>query len=57
VVPADNKKFARVVVAGAVIDALESLKLSFPKLSGAQLKDLQRARVILEGAKDGRKRA
>jgi polyphosphate kinase 2 (PPK2 family) len=36
VVPADNKWFTRVVVAGAVIDALASLKLHYPKVSDAQ---------------------
>jgi PPK2 family polyphosphate:nucleotide phosphotransferase len=56
VVPADNKKFARIVVAAAVIDALDSLKLKFPKVSDEQLKDLKRARVMLEGGTRGRKR-
>ena len=32
VVPADNKWFTRVVVAAAVIDALASLKLHYPKV-------------------------
>jgi PPK2 family polyphosphate:nucleotide phosphotransferase len=53
VVPADNKKFARVVVAAAVIDALDSLKLRFPKVSDDQEKDLTRARVMLGSAPDG----
>jgi PPK2 family polyphosphate:nucleotide phosphotransferase len=35
VVPADNKWYTRVVVAAAIVDALEELKLSYPKLSGA----------------------
>jgi PPK2 family polyphosphate:nucleotide phosphotransferase len=48
VVPADNKKFARVVVAGAVIDALNSLKLRLPDLSDEQRKSLRRARNALE---------
>ena len=56
VVPADNKKFARIVVAAAVIDALDALKLKFPKVSDEQLKDLKRARVMLEGGTRGRKR-
>jgi PPK2 family polyphosphate:nucleotide phosphotransferase len=49
VVPADNKKFARIVVAGAVIDALTSLKLKFPEVSDEQRKNLRRARIALEG--------
>jgi PPK2 family polyphosphate:nucleotide phosphotransferase len=53
VVPADNKKFARIVVAAAVIDALDSLKLKFPEVSSDQLKDLKRARVMLEAGNNG----
>jgi PPK2 family polyphosphate:nucleotide phosphotransferase len=49
VVPADNKKFARIVVAGAVIDALDSLKLKFPEVTDEQRKSLRRARIQLEG--------
>ncbi len=56
VVPADNKKFARIVVAAAVIDALDSLKLKFPEVSDDQLKDLKRARVMLGGGRTGRGR-
>ena len=48
VVPADNKKFARIVVAGAVIDALDSLKLKFPQVSDEQRRNLRRARIALE---------
>jgi PPK2 family polyphosphate:nucleotide phosphotransferase len=47
VVPADNKAFARVVVAGAVIDALEDLHLTFPKVSAEQKADLERIRRAL----------
>jgi PPK2 family polyphosphate:nucleotide phosphotransferase len=53
VVPADNKKFARVVVAAAVIDALESLKLKFPTVSDEQMKTLKRARSMLESGRNG----
>ena len=53
VVPADNKKFARVVVAAAVIDALESLKLKFPTVSDEQMKNLKRARAMLESGRNG----
>jgi len=53
VVPADNKKFARVVVAAAVIDALESLKLKFPTVSEEQMKTLKRARASLESGGNG----
>jgi polyphosphate kinase 2 (PPK2 family) len=39
VVPADNKWFTRVVVAAAVIDALASLNLSFPKVSAGKTRN------------------
>ena len=47
VVPADNKWFARLVVAAAMIDALEALDLKFPKVEGAALKELEQARAAL----------
>jgi PPK2 family polyphosphate:nucleotide phosphotransferase len=40
VVPADNKWYTRVVVAAAIIDALASLDLHYPKVSKAKLKEL-----------------
>jgi len=48
VVPADNKRFARLVVAAAVIDALSDLKLKFPEVSEAQKAELTRIRKALE---------
>jgi PPK2 family polyphosphate:nucleotide phosphotransferase len=48
VVPADNKWFTRVVVAAAIIDALGSLDLKFPKVDDAKKKELAAARVALE---------
>src|SRR5262249_4132814 len=47
VVPADNKWFARLVVAAAMVDALESLELEFPTVEGAALKELERVRGAL----------
>jgi PPK2 family polyphosphate:nucleotide phosphotransferase len=47
VVPADNKWFTRVVVAAAVIEALSSLDLHYPKVSKAKLKELARAKRAL----------
>ncbi|HUM04752.1 MAG TPA: polyphosphate kinase 2 family protein [Terriglobales bacterium] len=47
VVPADNKWFTRLVVAAAVVDALESLKLSYPKIDGRLKADLDAARKRL----------
>src|SRR5262249_52769843 len=51
VVPADNKWFTRVVVAAAVIDALASLDLEYPKVSAAKRKELATARAALLGSK------
>ena len=47
VVPADNKWFARMVVAAALLDTLDGLDLHFPRVSGAALEELQRARAML----------
>lgn len=47
VVPADNKWFTRLVVASAIIDAMDSLKLSFPKVDGAKIRELAAARKSL----------
>jgi PPK2 family polyphosphate:nucleotide phosphotransferase len=49
VVPADHKWFTRIVVAAAVIEALESMKLAFPDISPAQERELSASRAILEG--------
>jgi PPK2 family polyphosphate:nucleotide phosphotransferase len=48
VVPADNKWFTRLVVAGAVVDALESLDLHYPVVSAEQKKDLKQAQKLIE---------
>ena len=48
VVPADDKKFARVMVASAVLDALRALRPSFPTLDEAQRRELAKARRALE---------
>jgi PPK2 family polyphosphate:nucleotide phosphotransferase len=51
VVPADNKWFTRVVVAAAVIEALASLDLAYPKVGKQKLEELDAARQALMGAK------
>jgi PPK2 family polyphosphate:nucleotide phosphotransferase len=48
VVPADHKWFTRLVVAAAVIEALEGLDLAFPKIEGAALKEMGKIRRALE---------
>jgi PPK2 family polyphosphate:nucleotide phosphotransferase len=47
VVPADHKDYAHLIVAGAVIDALESLHLAFPKPTAEQHDALAEARKAL----------
>jgi PPK2 family polyphosphate:nucleotide phosphotransferase len=49
VVPADNKWFTRLVVAGAIVDTLEELKLAYPEVDAAKRKQLLAARVKLAG--------
>jgi PPK2 family polyphosphate:nucleotide phosphotransferase len=51
VVPADNKWYTRLVVAAAIVDAMEELKLSYPKVSPAERKQLLAAREALAGKK------
>ena len=48
VVPADHKWFTRLVVAAVVVDALESLDLSYPKVSSAKRKELAAIRTALQ---------
>ena len=48
VVPADNKWFTRLVVAGAMAKAMEGLDLAYPTVEGTALKDLQAARKALK---------
>ncbi len=47
VVPADNKWYSRLVVAGAVVKALDRLDLKFPAITREQREDLARAREQL----------
>jgi PPK2 family polyphosphate:nucleotide phosphotransferase len=42
VVPADNRWFTRLVVAAAVVEAVEELHLSYPRVSPQKMKELQR---------------
>jgi PPK2 family polyphosphate:nucleotide phosphotransferase len=48
VVPADHKWFTRLVVAAAVVDALESFDLRFPRVDARQRAELRAARRLLE---------
>ena len=49
VVPADHKRFARLVVATAIIEGLEGLDLEFPRVEGKALAELQKVRAALVG--------
>jgi len=51
VVPADNKWFTRVIVAAAIIDTLDAMKLAYPKVSTAKRQELAEARKVLLGRK------
>jgi polyphosphate kinase 2 (PPK2 family) len=48
VVPADNKWFTHLVVAGAIIETLDALGLEFPEVTDEQKKALGKARKILD---------
>jgi PPK2 family polyphosphate:nucleotide phosphotransferase len=41
IVPADNKRFSRIVVAAAILNALDSMKLAYPQVSEAKRTELQ----------------
>lgn len=47
VVPADNKWFTRLVVAAAIVEAVEQLDLAYPQVSPEQKKELAAARAEL----------
>ena len=51
VVPADHKWFSRLVVAAAIIDALESLDLDYPTVDAAKKAELAEARKLLAAEK------
>ena len=51
VVPADNKWFTRMVVAAAVVDTLERLDLSYPKVDAQKNRELQKTRRLLKNGK------
>ena len=47
VVPADNKWFTRLIVAAAIVDAVEKLDLAYPTVDAEKIKELQTARAAL----------
>jgi PPK2 family polyphosphate:nucleotide phosphotransferase len=52
VIPADHKHVAWVIVSAAIVEAIETLKPNFPKISGAALKDLKKAERALRAEGD-----
>jgi PPK2 family polyphosphate:nucleotide phosphotransferase len=54
VVPADNKWFTRLVVAAALVEALDRLELEYPKVTGKALRELKKAGRALQSERGGR---
>jgi len=48
VVPADNKWYTRLVVASTIVDALDDLHLSFPRVGAEKRQELAEAKRLLE---------
>ena len=57
VVPADHKWFTRLVVASAVIDAIESVRPTFPSVDASTLQQLKVAQAALESEGQSPRRA
>ena len=51
VIPADNKWFTRLAVAAVIVDALDGLNLSYPKVDARRRKELEAAKKTLFGNK------
>jgi hypothetical protein len=47
VVPADHKHVAWLIVSAAILDAVEALKPTYPKIGGKALKELKQAERAL----------
>jgi PPK2 family polyphosphate:nucleotide phosphotransferase len=54
VIPADHKWFARMAISSAILETLEELKLTYPRIDGARRKQLREARRLLEREKPTR---
>jgi hypothetical protein len=51
VVPADNKWFTRLLVAAAIVEAMEKLDLAYPTIDAEKNKELRTARAVLSREK------
>jgi hypothetical protein len=47
VVPADDKKNARLIISQVILDALRGMKVAFPKMDAKRKKELQAMRRLL----------
>ncbi|HMK81735.1 MAG TPA: polyphosphate kinase 2 family protein [Xanthobacteraceae bacterium] len=47
VIPADDRSFARLAIAEVIVEAMEELKLDYPKVQGKALQELERVRRAL----------
>src|SRR6478609_46711 len=52
VIPADNKSYARIAIASAIITALEEMDLEYPKVSEAKIAELQEVKGVLLNEED-----
>jgi PPK2 family polyphosphate:nucleotide phosphotransferase len=52
VIPADNKSYARIAIASAIITALDEMDLEYPKISAAKIAELHAVKKTLLGEKD-----
>jgi PPK2 family polyphosphate:nucleotide phosphotransferase len=52
VIPADHKHIAWVIVSAAIVEAVEALKPSFPKIAGEALKELTKAERALRAERN-----
>ncbi len=48
VVPADDKENARLIVSQIVLDALDELKMAYPKTTAKRRRELKSIRKLLE---------
>jgi PPK2 family polyphosphate:nucleotide phosphotransferase len=52
VIPADNKSYARIAIASAIITALDEMDLEYPKISAAKIAELHAVKKALLDEKD-----
>jgi PPK2 family polyphosphate:nucleotide phosphotransferase len=56
VIPADNKWFARLMVAAALVEAMERLDLAFPKVEGEALREMMQVKEALVAEDEPRRK-